>query len=413
VTARFTQLCGVFCVATFASLATSVRADESNQGAEPSTLVAVTVQDEPRKLPKDITAMLSRTDRRVRFELVKLAGNSDQSLAGMSVTVIDPNGQTKLIKSDASGIAMLDDAKPGLHAVVIGGAQGHGAIPFAIREMQEEDEAADAPKIAMSKKGPATLRLPLIDTEPNEVIKIARSSRRSGVASNFSDIDTDFVSTASVSDAFGYRIRLSQTGALSGQLLSLVRSGISTAGVEGTSVMVYRGNALAGEAVADQNGFFRIENLASGVYGLIAVGPSGYAAFGFDAYSAQTIAQSRLDENVTLVSTASMAPGDGDVLPVVLVPTPMVEPLIQSLEQSYGPLLDGGQGASLAAGLPGLALAGIAGAGAAGGSGGGAAGAGAGGLGALGLAAIAAPLAIVGADASNNNNPGPEASPVK
>jgi len=398
----------------FAYSATSARAAEGSQGIEPTTLVATTVQDEPRKLPKDITAMLSRADRRVRFQLVKLSGNTDQSLAGMSVTVIDPNGQTQQIKSDAAGVAVLTDAKPGLHAVVIGGAQGHGAIPVAIREMPEVN-AADVD--AMAARGPATLRLPLIDAEPREVISIARKSRRSEVPSNYDDIDSNFVSTASVSDAFGYRVRLSQTGALTGQILSLVKSGISTAGVEGTSVMVYRGSSLAGEAVADQNGFFRIENLAPGVYGLIAVGPSGYAAFGFDAYSAQTIAQSSNDEDITLVSVTGMAPGDGDVLPVVLVPTPLVEQLIRSLEQSYGPLLGEGPSGSLAPGLAGLAGAGLAGAGAAGGGfGGGAAAGGAGGLGALGLAAIAAPLAVAAADGFNNddnNSPGVDASPVE
>ncbi len=411
VTARFSLFCSAYCVGSLAFLASSVRANDGIEVSEPSTLVAVTAQDEPRKLPKDITAVLSRADRRVRFELVKLAGKENQSLAGMSVTVIDPNGKTEQIKADASGIAVLNNAKPGLHAVVIGGAQGHGAIPVALREAPEAEENAAGV--------PATFKLPLVDVEPREVFSLAKSSQPSSGASDYNDIDGDFVSTGAVSDGFGYRIRLSESGALTGQVLSLVKSGISSAGVEGTNIMIYRGSKIAAETVADQGGFFRIENLPPGVYGLVAVGPSGYAAFGFDAYSAKTIAQSVSNSEVTLVSTSKLAPGDGDLLPVVLVPTPMVAQLVNSLQQSYGSLLGPAGGLGGLAGLaPGLGAAGFGGAaggtGAAGGAGGAAGGAGAaGGFGGIGgLAAIAgvgAAAAAVGAN-SGNNSPGTPAS---
>jgi hypothetical protein len=401
VTLRFALFCAGFSLGITTLVTPGARGDEDTEGFHATTLVAVTAQDEPRKLPKDITAMLSRADRRVRFELVKLSSSNDQSFAGMSVTVIDPNGQTKQITSDASGIAVLENAEPGLHAVVIGGAQGHGAIPVAIRESSEAG--------ALTAAGPATLRLPLVNVEPKEVVSLARLSLREEVTSNYSDIDASFVSTAAIGESYGYRIKLSDTGALIGQVLSLVKSGISSAGVEGTKVMLYRGNEMVGAAAADPNGFFRIENLTPGPYGLVATGPSGYAAFGFDAYSARTVARFNHAGEITLVSMSTLAASEGDILPVVLVPAPMIGQLVNSLEQSYAPLVGTGSGEMAAA----MAAAG-AGAGAGGGGGGAAGGSGAGsGLGGLGLAALAAPLAVAAANSNDNNDPGVAASPSK
>ncbi len=387
-------------------------------GAEPTTLVATVLQDEPRKLPKDITATLTRADRSVRFELVKLSGESNQSLAGTTITVIDPNGESKRIKADEFGVATLEDATPGLNAIVIGGKQGHGAIPMAVREA-----STDAPETG----GPATLRLPLVDVKPKEVIKLARSARNNQPEVDYSDIDTNFVSTAGTSDSFGYRVKLGSQNELNGQVMSLIRNGMSSADVAGTNVMLYSRNRLVGQAVADQRGYFQIPNLAPVAYDLIAVGPGGYAAFAFEAYSAAEMSQTTSTANVTLVSTSTAQPVSGDLLPVVLIPPPMVKQVVASLERSYGSLINGGgnDASDGNAGLAGSGAAafsslGAAGAnagtgpgGSSGGSAGGAsAGAGAGGLGGLGgLGALGAAAAATAANSNgSSNSPGTNAS---
>lgn len=384
----------------FASLA---NAQEAAVRAK-TTLVATALQDEPRKLPRDITAMLTRADRRVRFELVKLSGDTSESLVGTTVTVIDSNGQSKKVVADERGVATLEDAKPGLHAVVIGGRQGHSAIPIAVREATEEMPA---------QVGPATLRLPLVDVEPIEVISLARSSRPVEGAATYGDIDRDFVSTGLTGDSFGYRFRLSSQGHLVGQVMSLVREGVASGDVEGTNVMLYSGRQLVGQAVADQTGFFQIAGLAPGVYGLVAVGPGGYAAFAMEAYPTHSIAQD-LTTEMTLVSLTNrvIQPKDGDVVPVFLVPPPMVPALVTSLEQSYGPLIAGDADAGLGAGLGGLAGLSPLGAGMSGGSvGGGGASAGAAGGGVGGLAGLASlgalgAVAYAVAEDSDDDEPG-------
>ncbi|MGV3486029.1 MAG: hypothetical protein ACO1RT_16555 [Planctomycetaceae bacterium] len=368
-----------------------------------TTLVAVTMQDEPRRLPKDITATLTRADRRIRFELVKLSGATSQSLAGTSVTVIDANGGSQKVVADETGVATLNNAKPGLHAVVIGSEQGHSAIPVAVREA-----AGDAP----AGMGPATLKLPLVDVEPREVISLARSSRPAEGEASYGDIDTDFVAAGAMGDSFGYRVRLGAQGDLVGQVFSLVRRGLTSSEVEGTDVMLYSGSRLVGRAIADQRGYFQVQGLAPGVYGLVAVGPGGYAAFAFEAYSAQTVSRITTGDT-TLVSTATMQPGDGDVLPVFLVPAPMVPAMVTSLEQSYGPLL-GDAGGDLGIGLGGLGALPAMGAGFAGGGGsGGSAGGSAGGIGGIGglaaLAGIGAVAASIAED-EDDDEPGVNAS---
>ena len=382
------------------SITTYSSAEETTIAVKSVRLVTTAAQDEPRKLPKDITALVSRNDRRVRFELVKLAGTAGQSLAGTSVTVIDASGQAKKLEADSTGIATLENASPGLVAVVIGSEQGHSALPVAIRE-SEEVAAADAPV------APApTVKLPLVQLPPLDVMKYASSAVPSPGSSSFGDIDTDFVSTGSVNVANDYRIRLSSDGRLTGQVMSLVRNGLSSYDVAGTNVMIFSGNAMVAQTVADAEGYFQINGVAEGVHGLVAVGPGGYAAFGFETYSPATIASSAASNGITLVSMAVQA--DGDVLPVVLVPPAMVEPMVVSLEQSYGPLL-GGAGAVGGLGALGLAAPLAAAGGFGGGAGGaaaGGAGAGAGSLGAIGLLGAAIPAAVIASEANDDDEPG-------
>ena len=136
----------------------------------------------------------------MRFELVKLSSSNDQSFAGMSVTVIDPNGQTKQITSDASGIAVLKRGTRVARGRYRRGSRPRRSRPVAIRESSEAG--------ALTAAGPATLRLPLVNVEPKEVVSLARLSLREEVTSNYSDIDASFVSTASIGESYGYRIKL-------------------------------------------------------------------------------------------------------------------------------------------------------------------------------------------------------------
>ena len=371
-------------------------------------LVATSLQDEPRNIPEDNTAFFSRADRKVRFQLVKFSGDRSDMLAGTSVTVIDPNGAKTKLTADAEGIATLEDANPGLHALVVTGEKGHTAIPIALRELSVAAADQKDPAKAMT----SAVKLPLMDIDPSELVRVTSSYLAPGMSGAFEDIDTTFVTTGQVSQGLQYRVRLGSDGTLEGQVYSMLRSGLTTYGVEGTNILIYRGNDLVQRTIADQFGKFTVGGMVPGVYGLCGIGAGGYAAFGFEAYNAAAIAQA--GNRQTLVSMTAMQAGS--TLPVVLVPPAMVPAVLEQIRAAAPFLGDGavgGLGAPGFGGPGGLGGPG-AGGGALGGGGfgggfGGAAGGAAGGLGGagglLGLAAIGGiAAAVIGSDNNNNND---------
>ncbi len=377
--------------------------------------LVATKQDEARKLPEDNAAYFSRSDRRVRFELVKLSGGSAEMLAGTKVTVIDPTGEKSTVTADASGVATLDDAKPGLHAVVVAASQGHTAVPIALREA--DDSLVDSSR---------AVKLPLVDINPKEVARLASSYLSPSSGSAYDEIDSDFVSAGEITQGFQYRVRLGDDGTLEGQVYTLLRDGMSLAGVEGTNLLIYKGNQLVGRTTANQVGRFSIPGMGPGIYGLIGAGPAGYAAFAFEAYDAIAIASSISEtDRETLVSTnadstalVSAAAAPGSILPVMLIPPPMVPGVtseIQAAALAYGAdggLADGG----FSSPVPGVGQAplgstpggGVGGAGPGGAVGGGFGGGGAlgggGGIGGLGALAGLAAVGAIAADNNDNNN---------
>ncbi len=387
----------------------------SNAGEGNGDLLITTVtQDEARKIPEDNTAYFSRADRKVRFQLVKFSGDTTSDmLAGTSVTVIDPNGAKSTLTADAEGIATLNDARPGLHALVVTGENGHTALPIALRE-------GNAPAVAANNAEVAAIppvKLPLMEIAPSELVRLTSSYLPPGMNGSYEDTDSQFVSSGETTQGLQYRVRLGDDGTLSGQVYSLLQNGLSTSGVDGTNILIYRGNDLVGRTVADQFGKFYVGGMRPGVYGLCGIGAGGYCAFGFEAYNAAAVAQN--GNSKTLVSirnkstdlVSSVAMQSGSTLPVVLIPPSMVPAVVQQIRDAYPPTGDAVVGgAPIGPAIPGSGFGGGAGAGPAGGFGGGfgggaaGAGAGLGGAGGLlGLAAVGG-IAAAAAGANNNNN---------
>ena len=254
----FTATAVIFC---FASAASAVDGDR---------LVATSLQDEPRNIPEDNTAFFSRADRKVRFQLVKFSGDTSDMLAGTSVTVIDPNGTKTKLTADAEGIATLEDASPGLHALVVTGEQGHTALPIALRESGVAADDNAPAKVASSVK------LPLMDIDPKELVRVTSSYLAPGMSGAYEDIDDTFVTTGQVTQGLQYRVRLGSEGTLEGQVYSMLRSGLTTYGVEGTNILIYRGNELVQRTIADQFGKFSVGGMVPGVYGLCGIGAGGF-----------------------------------------------------------------------------------------------------------------------------------------
>jgi hypothetical protein len=369
-------------------------------------LSATTVQDEPRKIPQDNIAFFNRADRKVRFQLVKMSGLEERSLAGSRLTIIDSSGAEKTILADESGVATLEDVEQGLIGLVVAGKEGHLAMPIALREEVESDEPADAPT-------PAVVKLAVTSIDPRDAVGFTSSYLPPVPTGKPEDIDSDFISNGSASPSLQYRIRLSDEGTLSGRVYSLLNGDASTAGAEGTNLAVYRGNRLVAKVVADNAGRYSIPDLTPGYYGILAAGPAGYVAFGFEAYDATSLA-SLQDTGETLVSTNAVdrsfvaIQGGGGGLPIVSIPPSMLPGVLDAIRAAGSSPESGSPGtgspASGAGSGPGGAGPGGAGPGGAGPGGAGPGGAGLGGAGALGLLAAGGAAAAISAGDDNNDN---------
>ncbi len=143
------------------------------------------LQDEPLKLPEDMTALFSNQDRRVRFQVVKLSTDDRQLFANKVISVVNPDGQTQRVQTDSSGYASMDVARTGLHAVVVSEDSGHSAIPLAVREVSEDEAKAKAKAV----------RVPLVDVDPSEVLAAVRSTVSASNQGPKSSIDNAIVDT--------------------------------------------------------------------------------------------------------------------------------------------------------------------------------------------------------------------------
>jgi len=201
---------------------------------------------------------------------------------------------------------------------------------------------------------------------------------------------------------------LSSGGRLEGQIGSLMVSELLVPSLEGNNLLIFRDGKLVVRAISDAQGRFAVEGLKPGNYGIICVGPGGYAAFGFEAIEPNPVSATESKE--TLVVKMDDAPptagpfGSGNVLPVLPIPLPMLPELADILRDGdenqlpVNPLT--------VSPIPGGGAAGF---GAAGGSGGTGMG-GAGGL--LGLAALGAAAAAAASDSNDRViiNPTPNPS---
>jgi hypothetical protein len=365
--------------------------------AEPrQTYVTTLLQDEPRVLPQENAAFFARNDRRVRFQLMQM-GDSATMLAGTTLTVIDAEGQTTKLTADAQGIATLSNAKPGLHAVVASGPQGHVATPLALRERPEVPTPLD--DTLVFNEPVDTVTLPLVGVDPHEVMRVASSFLPTPTnLVSAADIDNELITAGTVGPMHRYQVRLGAGGRLEGQVFSVMVPGIAAQSVAGTNVMIYRGSQLVARAISDQEGRFAVDNMLPGFHGLIAAGAGGYAAFAFETIHDAEFVKSPSTQ--TFVSTAGTTAamvrmnqplvGGGDTLPVLLIPQPLI-PFVMDV------IREGVAGGLLVDVAPGIAPV-LGGGFAAGGFGGGGGGVGGGRgigplLGVAGLAAVAAALA--------------------
>lgn len=375
-------------------------------------LVRTLMQDEQRRLPPDNTVLFSAASRTVTLQLDALGQLDGSRLAGTTLTVISPDGQRRQYQADSSGEVEIADITEGPHAVVANNPQVHGSTLLV---MQEEKKADPRLKNVEVPVRVGTGRMTLVRANADQILPIVdKYLPPSAAASTLAASDLADVS------AFGpaaYRVRVADDGRLFGQVLSLIASGISGSDVAGTHLSLFRDGRPFAQTIADARGRFMVPSVTPGPYGIIAAGPAGYAAFGFDVIPGSAVVDqvNDLGERFVATANANAATQVSDVLPVVLIPPAYIPQLVDVLRTFYGPLfgtgIDGVGGLGGLAPIPGVGplapggfAPGAAGFGPGGGFGGGGGAMGGGGFGGLGgLASLAAIGAVVAATDDDDN----------
>jgi hypothetical protein len=441
---RFAVLVCFLAGCLFASLASGVRAQD--QGREESQLIPLgeAASDSPATSndsaavasasdaaaiddfapPADYVldldvAYITDTDRTVSLQILGIDGEPRSVPAGQYLSLVMPSGIGRQVTSDANGIVSFE-ANPGLHGIVCIGTPGHAVIPFIVRDR----ETAEQEELEERREDTGIIKVPVFGISASRVARAAQKFLPPTTKFTLDDLNDELITNGQVVKLTHYRVVLGANGRMDGQVFTLLTAGSGSRSLlSGSNILIHQNGVPISRAISDRFGRFYVEGLEpGGNYGLIAAGPSGYAAFAFDAVDgsaesdpvgegfARSSLSPRTRSGETFVAL-KMQPPNSPILPVVPLPAPMVpvETLMtggglgDSTQSDEFPLAgDGfGGGGSFAGG----GGAGGGGAGAGGGGAGGGTGGGMGGIGGLlGLAGVAAAVAA-SSDSDNVNFP--------
>jgi hypothetical protein len=349
-----------------------------------------------------------RADRIARQEaaaagdaLVSSPSRQSTDFGDVQVTLIQPNLDKRKLQSDADGMLRLPNLMPGLNVLVATGAKTHGVQSLFVKMRAADEPPADREPSAA--EGEATRVMTLISATESEVLPVVESYAPSRPSSALGSIEGIKRDVTADDRGFDYRVRLLD-GTLAGQLISLMEESQQPSMLD-TNIILFRDGKVIARALSDDRGRFAFGDLEPGIYGIVAAGPAGYAAFSFEAIAEPGFVQRPNRQGHQFV--ALMQGGVVDVVPVVMVPPPVVPEVVRSIRNQYdglGPV--DGDGAPLMAdggaapfGPPGGGYGGGYGGGSPGTGGGG----GGGGVGGGSIAALAAVGGIIAAAASDNN----------
>lgn len=196
------------------------------------------------------------------------AVGSDVGVIGLGKTkVMLVRGGTidHLIETQVDGSFELKNVEHGDYSLIASGKQGFAAFGVRVTDVISE-HSTNVIEIATVNPGSLPLRRVLESVLPMKVLE-----------------QVDFDSVAGVDTIGSNRVRLTN-GKLVGRLTSFV-----SAKLEGTKVAILNDDKKVAETDVDANGGFAIENLAEGVYELVAVGQSGLAVLTFEAVAGESV----------------------------------------------------------------------------------------------------------------------------
>lgn len=384
--------------------------------AQTPTHPAKFLQGEKKEVPEDFFADLEQSRLRLKLEDFGVEG-AEQGLEQALVTLITPSGERQQMRSDSQGNVEFEGVEEGVVGVVVTGPDLHATVAVYAKDEPRADPNVAAPNVpdanvldpnAIAQATPSPFRLPVMRISSAEVLKnTAAYTVNSAPAKDFTRAEYAGFQRYATRPLLYYRVRMQADGRVPGKVFSIVDPNLEI-DYTGTNVTVYRAGEYLQSTITSATGFFEVTNMKPGVYGVVAAGPVGYAAFAFEVYPPLGGEADLPVPNVagrdasTLFRTVAFADGEeegegiSDLLYVPLIPPSMLDELRRTLLEAYVALINDPNLANSPPMTQGAAGGGAAGTG---GGGGGVGGGGAGGgSGLLGLAGLAAGLAALGSD---------------
>lgn len=281
----------------------------------------------PSVLMDQATVYSNQASHRVELQLTGLTTSADGVEGQTVVLLVDPEGVMTRVIADSTGKVVVD-AAPGLHAAFVLSRSGHAAIPFVVREL------AEGPAGGSSL---AVIKIPAFNLGIGEVNRAANSFLPPFSDASWAEsLNRPLIESGQVIPTQLYRVSLGADGMIEGQIFPLTVPEVFAKKVGGTNVLIHQDGKVIARAIADAQGRFYVKKLQPGVYGLIAAGTVGYAAFGFEAVSgrAETGLNAALSngshtlvsfvKNLTAAETLIAAVSTGTILPVTPIPTGLI-----------------------------------------------------------------------------------------
>ncbi|XZE51990.1 hypothetical protein SH139x_003662 [Planctomycetaceae bacterium SH139] len=275
-------LCGLFLCAP--TLLTAVAAQESFIGFdEPMPASVIGVQWVRPNAEGQITGQ------------VVLSGGGDE-LAG-DVLLIDRAGSPKTFSASKDGSFLITDATPGLYTIAYRSTVGFAA--FAMHIMDEGSESL--PSHTMIPAARLSPRQALSTISRYQPVRTPEAPSISGPAQQ------------SMANTVASIRQLAQDvdGGVSGRIIEAGSSEQGLAPAGGMNVLLLQDGIVRGQAVTNFDGRFQIKGMGLGEYDLVASGPSGYAAVGFqlvESLAAQSAGLPSTRDGQQFVSTVSQPP---------------------------------------------------------------------------------------------------------
>ncbi len=410
-------------VALAALLAGSATVPASAQAPELRTLPANFMQGEKKEVPADFFAQIE--DSRLTLKLQNIGDyGADTRLDDAFVTLITPGGIQQLAKSDSEGNVAFEGVEEGVVGLVVTGPDTHATVAVYAKEMTPPEEAPPVAPPAVEPPAADALvaaeatpfRLPVMRISPNEVLKNTNAyAALRPAASDFTRAEYAGFQRYETKSSLYYRVNLKADGTVPGRIYTVVDPN-AIVDYAGTNITIYKNGLYFRSTVANSSGYFETSDMSAGVYGLVAAGPGGYAAFAFEVVEAgadlpEPNVARRTGKDVFQTAAFQADGGASAMLDVPLIPPAMLAYLRQVILNAYAASPDAMAAAAPPA-PPTAAGGGGVGSGTVGGGGGGGGGAGAGGSGLLGLAGLAAGLAAIGDDDGDFIPPGPTSPAV-